>query len=72
MFILFAIPYSAEYYYTQDTDSLSGYAQHRIISEILHDAWFLNKAALGVEFSDYFKPIPLNTLALIFSVVSVR
>lgn len=31
----------------------------------------MNKVALGVEFSDYFDPIPLSTLALIFSVVCV-
>ena len=46
---------------------LTGYAQHRIISDILHDAWFANKTAAGVEFSDYPKPISLENLALIFS-----
>ena len=56
----------------QDPETLSGYAQHKIISDVLHEAWFLNKTACGVEFASYFKPISLVTLALIFSAVRVH
>jgi hypothetical protein len=62
----FAVPYLN---LIQDPETLSGYAQRRIISDILHDAWFLNKMACSVKFSDYFKPITLYTLSLIFSAV---
>lgn len=55
----------------QDVEARSGFAQHKIISEILHEVWFMNKTALGVEFANYFKPISLATLALIFSAVRV-
>jgi hypothetical protein len=54
----------------QDVKKQSGFAQHKIISEVLHEVWFDHKTAIGVEFSDYFKPISLTTMASIFTGVS--
>ena len=54
-------------YVLQDVAEQTGFAQHKIISETLHEVWFGNKTAPGVEFSDYFKPISLATLASILT-----
>jgi hypothetical protein len=54
----------------QDIKTCTGYAQGRIISEILQAAWFENKASLGVIFEQQFNPIPFETLALIFTIVN--
>ena len=54
----------------QDVKMQSGFAQHKIILEVLHEVWFNRKTAIGVEFSDYFKPISLATMASIFAGVS--
>ena len=54
----------------QDVKEQIGFAQHKIISEVLHEVWFDRKTAIGVEFSDYFKPISLATMASIFAGVS--
>jgi hypothetical protein len=48
---------------------LSGFAQNKIISEILYLAWFEDKHSQGPILSEYFNPIPLETLALIFTIV---
>lgn len=54
----------------QDVKNQSGFAQHKIISDVLHEVWFDRKTAIGVEFSDYFKPISLTTMSSIFTGVS--
>jgi Domain of unknown function (DUF6532) len=54
----------------QDVKMQSGFAQHKIISEVLHEVWFNRKTAISIEFSDYFKPISLATMASIFAGVS--
>jgi hypothetical protein len=54
----------------QDIENQAGFAQHKIISEVLHEVWFNRKTAIGVEFSEYFKPISLATMASIFTGVS--
>jgi hypothetical protein len=54
----------------QDAKKQTGFAQHKIISEVLHEVWFDRKTAIGVEFSSYFKPISLATMASIFTGVS--
>lgn len=51
----------------QDVEERTGFAQHKIISEVLHEVWFNRKTAIGVEFSDYFKPISLATMGAIFT-----
>lgn len=48
-----------------------GYAQGSIILESLRAAWFDNKkASHGVVFEKYFNPVKLETMALIFTIVS--
>jgi len=54
----------------QDIENQVSFAQHKIISEVLHEVWFNRKTAIGVEFSEYFKPISLATMASIFAGVS--
>jgi Domain of unknown function (DUF6532) len=56
----------------QDPEMMSGYAQHKIISEILHLCWFNEADSPGIIFSRFFNPISLNTLALIFVMVSLN
>ena len=50
---------------------MSGFAQNKIISEILYLSWFEDKRAHGPVLSEYFNPIPLETIALIFTMVCV-
>jgi len=54
-------------YVLQDVKEQTGFAQHKIISEVLHEVWFNHKTAIGIEFPDYFKPILLATMASIFA-----
>jgi hypothetical protein len=54
----------------QDFENQVGFAQHKIISEVLHEVWFNRKTAIRVKFSQYFKPISLATMASIFTGVS--
>jgi hypothetical protein len=56
----------------QDPFTMIGYAQHRIISEILHLCWFEEANSPGIIFSQFYNPISLNTLALIFVMVSLN
>ncbi|KAF7970456.1 hypothetical protein HWV62_23905 [Athelia sp. TMB] len=56
-------------FHHKDPKERAGFAQHKIVSDILHSAYFANKNDDGVKFSDYFKPISLVTLAAIFTVV---
>ena len=54
----------------QDPSKLLGFCSNKIISEAIQAAWFSNKKAMGVEYSIYFNPIPLFTLALTLTAVS--
>ena len=54
-----------------DWDNLTGLYETKLISEGIHAAWFSEKKVLGVEFSEYFKPIPIVTIALFLTVLSV-
>ncbi|KZP10911.1 hypothetical protein FIBSPDRAFT_962690 [Athelia psychrophila] len=56
-------------FHHKDPEERKGFAQHKIVSNILHVAYFANKNDDGVKFSNYFKPISLVTLAAIFTVV---
>ena len=56
----------------QDPFTLTGYAQHKIISEILHLCWFDDTNSQGIIFSRFYNPISLNILALIFAMVSLN
>jgi len=43
---------------------------NKIISEAIQAAWFSHKKAMGVEYSDYFNPLSLVTLALTLTAAS--
>jgi hypothetical protein len=55
--------------YLKDPVTMSGFSQNKIISEILYLAWFEDKRSQGPVLSEYFNPIPLETIALIFTMV---
>lgn len=57
--------------FCQDRDNLTGLYETKLISEGIHAAWFNEKKALGVEFSNYFKPISVVTIALVLTAASV-
>jgi hypothetical protein len=48
---------------------MSGFAQNKIILEILYLAWFKDKHSHGPVLTKYFNPIPLETIALVFTMV---
>ena len=54
-------------YVLQDVKEQTRFAQHKIISEVLHEVWFNHKTAIGIKFPDYFKLISLATMASIFA-----
>ncbi|KAF8960928.1 hypothetical protein BDZ97DRAFT_1760386 [Flammula alnicola] len=56
-------------FHYKNPETLSGYAQGKIISEILHAVWFEDTNSQGVTFKNLFDPIPLETLALIFTIL---
>jgi hypothetical protein len=54
----------------KDVETLVGFAQNKIISHIIQEAWFKKITSDGVVYSKYFDPISLETMALVFAVVS--
>jgi hypothetical protein len=56
---------------TQDRENLSGLYEAKLISEIIQEAFFKNKRAIGVEFQSYFNPITLVTIALVITAVRI-
>jgi len=56
-------------WFLRDPNTLSGFAQNKIISEILYLAWFEDKQLQGPLLSEYFDLISLKTLAWIFTMV---
>ncbi|OBZ74733.1 hypothetical protein A0H81_05569 [Grifola frondosa] len=65
---------SAFHYKTYDAakGARSGFAQHKHVSDLIQKAFFKNTRALGVEYQKYFDPIPLVTIAFIFTVISAN
>lgn len=53
----------------QDFEAGVGYAESPIIADIIETALFEDVSGYGVKFSNYFKPIPLNLLALVITIV---
>ncbi|KAH9941044.1 hypothetical protein B0H21DRAFT_676297, partial [Amylocystis lapponica] len=47
----------------------SGYAEHPIVSKLIRRCFFTDKNAVGVQYRVHFDPIPLVTLALIFTAI---
>jgi len=63
------IQYPSSNWFLKDPDTLSSFAQSKIISEILYLAWFEDRHSQGPVLSEYFNLIPLEMLALIFTMV---
>ncbi|KAF9457578.1 hypothetical protein BDZ94DRAFT_1272833 [Collybia nuda] len=56
-------------FHYKDPCSLSGYCGHSIILDAVRGIWFNNQAAPGLEFSSYFSPIRIVSLALILTAI---
>jgi hypothetical protein len=56
---------------TQNYKNLSGLYEIKLISEVIQEAFFKNKRAIGVEFQSYFNPITLVTIALILMAICI-
>lgn len=54
---------------SQNQEAVTGFAEHRVILDILKDALFEDNKCYGVKYSRYFNPISINTLALVFTMV---
>ncbi|OBZ68083.1 hypothetical protein A0H81_11961 [Grifola frondosa] len=56
--------------YQNLTDDSAFHYKH--VSDLIQKAFFKNTRALGVEYQKYFDPIPLVTIAFIFTVISAN
>ncbi|KAJ7804095.1 hypothetical protein B0H13DRAFT_560087 [Mycena leptocephala] len=56
-------------FHYENTKERTGYAKNPIIMEAIRCIWFKTKAGRGVMFPEYFSPITLVTLALIFTAI---
>lgn len=54
---------------SQNQETVTGFAEHRVIIAILQDALFEDNKCYGVKYSRYFNPISINMLALVFTMV---
>ncbi|KAF8979660.1 hypothetical protein BDQ17DRAFT_1338141 [Cyathus striatus] len=57
-------------FHYQNPKALKGFCQNAIISNILSSMWFTNCNADGIVYNNYFSPIPIVCLSLIFIVLS--
>ncbi|KAI0694745.1 hypothetical protein C8Q76DRAFT_252145 [Earliella scabrosa] len=56
-------------FHYQDIDTLDGFAQNAIISNLIRNEWFRDSHSVGIRFSSNFSPIRPVTLALVFTAV---
>ncbi|KAK6987778.1 hypothetical protein R3P38DRAFT_2366290, partial [Favolaschia claudopus] len=56
-------------FHYKDPEARTGYAKNEIIMDAIVAAWFKTKTGRGITYSEYFSPISLVTLALIFTVI---
>lgn len=54
----------------QDVENLKGFAQNKIIYHAILSTWFQKVKSDGIIYNKYFNPILLETLALLFTMVS--
>lgn len=54
---------------SQNQKDVTGFGEHRVIIDILRDALFEDGKSDGVKYKRYFDPIPVNLLALVFTMV---
>jgi len=53
----------------QNYKEITGFGEHPIIINILRDVLFEDARSYGVKYSQYFDPISVNLLALVFMMV---
>jgi len=53
----------------QDFRNRKGLYESPLIQQALNAMWFPNPAANGIKFAAYFNPIPIKTIALIYTAV---
>ncbi|KAG5634823.1 hypothetical protein H0H81_000605 [Sphagnurus paluster] len=56
-------------FHYKDPKTKTGYAGNVIFSNILSRTWFKDASSPGIIYKQYFDPISLETLALMFSLV---
>ena len=54
---------------SQNQEDVTGFGEHHIIITILQDALFEDNKSYGVKYKQYFNPISINLLALVFTMV---
>ncbi|KAJ7213403.1 hypothetical protein GGX14DRAFT_392911 [Mycena pura] len=59
----------ASAFHYKNPQTYTGYAQHDIIRLSLKKLWFRTRDDLGIKNADVFNPIPLPTLAVIFTAI---
>lgn len=68
----FGMPRCANATTLQDVENLKGFAQNKIIFQVILLTWFAKSTSDGVRFCTYFSPISLETWAFVISVVSIN
>ncbi|KAJ7676753.1 hypothetical protein DFH06DRAFT_613416 [Mycena polygramma] len=56
-------------FHYQNPKERTGYAKNTLIIECVRRIWFQTRSSRGVRFAEYFNPISLVTLALIFTAI---
>jgi Domain of unknown function (DUF6532) len=55
--------------HSQNWEEVTGFGEHRVITDILRDTLFKDSKSYGVKYNCYFNPISVNLLALVFTMV---
>ncbi|KAM6494015.1 hypothetical protein JOM56_010376 [Amanita muscaria] len=56
-------------FHHKDPEAGTGFAENSIVADILETALFEDSSDYGVRFAKYFNPIPINLLALVFTII---
>lgn len=48
-----------------------GFGQNKIIRTVIQEEWFRNKSDVGIIFEERFRPISLELLTLLITLVSI-
>ncbi|KAH9983682.1 hypothetical protein BJV77DRAFT_966646 [Russula vinacea] len=56
-------------FHHKNQEDVTGFGEHRIIVTILQDALFEDNKSYGVKYKQYFNPISINLLALVFTMI---
>ncbi|GBE88898.1 hypothetical protein SCP_1403060 [Sparassis crispa] len=56
-------------FHYKDVENIIGFAQNKIITDVIQAEWFRSKTDVGVIFEDRFCPIPFELLALLMTLI---